>query len=645
MRPPWPRLRRRRVSRRIGAALPAAARRARAAIAPALLVAAVALVFARGLDAPFVFDDVHAIVENPHLRQLWPPTSALSAPAESSLSGRPLASLSFALDYAVGGLDPRGYRVTNVVLHALSALLLLALVRRTLATPSLAPRFGRDAGSLAPAIAALWALHPLQSESVAYVVQRTELLMGFFLLATVWAAARGFGSDRHRTAWFVVSALACVCGMASKEVMAAAPPIVLLYDRGFVSGSFRSAIRRHGGLYAGLAAGWVGLALLSDPSQRSASVGFHHGVSALRYLWTQAGVVLWYLRLVFWPHPLVIAYDWPIAARFSEAAPQVVVASALALATLVALARRAALGFAGAWFFLILAPTSSLLPIVTEVAAERRMYLPLAAVVACVVLAAQRGAAAVVARPAARRTALRAMLATLGVAAALALSARTVARLAHYRSAEALWSATLEHVPGHRQAHDMHFEIARDLARRGRLGDAASHYALALARRPDFFEAWANLANLRAQQGRLEEAISAYERAHSLAPGHAEIEVSLGLAHGRAGRTLAAQEHLEAALKLAPEHGIAHVALARISLRRGESARALRHAQRAVAALPADAEAWSTLGQALSAAGRHEEALAGFDEALRLDPENRGAKLRRLETQVVLQGRTAPGAE
>ena len=125
-----------------------------------------------------------------------------------------------------------------------------------------------------------------------------------------------------RTAWPLVRGrvAACAVGMGAKEVMATAPVVVLLYDRTFLSGSFRKAFRRRGALYLGLAATWAVLGAILLLYKGSGAAGF--GITAVtpwRYALTQPGVILHYLQLSFWPQPLCLDYSWPFATTFHEA--------------------------------------------------------------------------------------------------------------------------------------------------------------------------------------------------------------------------------------------------------------------------------------------------------------------------------------
>jgi hypothetical protein len=176
--------------------------------------------------------------------------------------------------------------------------------------------------------------------------------------------------------------------MASKESMVTAPLMILLFDWTFVFESFASAWRARWRLYVALAGTWVLLAALMWQGPRSRSTGFSTGVTPWTYLLNQAQLVVHYLRLTFWPSGLVILYGNPRALTIGDVWPQALVIVALLAAVVAVFVWRPKIGFLGVWFFITLAPTSSFVPIATEVGAERRMYLPLAAIVVLVVVGA-----------------------------------------------------------------------------------------------------------------------------------------------------------------------------------------------------------------------------------------------------------------
>ena len=236
----------------------------------------------------------------------------LQSPAATG-TRRPLVCLTLALNYALGGLEPWSYHVVNLAIHACAALVLFGIVRRTLQGPRLRERFGTPANGLAAAIAILWAVHPMQTESVTYVIQRMESLMGLFLLLTLYCVIRGHDSPR-RLWWFAGAVACCALGMATKEGMATAPIIVLLYDRVFLADSWADLSHKRSRLYIGLAATWLILIslIVVNKARGGTLLGFP-AVSWWRYAQNQFGATAHYFRLAFWPDRLCIDYGWQIS--------------------------------------------------------------------------------------------------------------------------------------------------------------------------------------------------------------------------------------------------------------------------------------------------------------------------------------------
>ena len=177
---------------------------------------------------------------------------ALNITHGATVGGRPLLHVSLALNHALSGPAVWSYHAANLVIHVLAALALFGVARRTLQRTPLAPQ----AFPAAWFTALLWTLHPLQTESVTYVVQRAESLCGLLYLAALYGFIRGSGSgsDRRGRAWLAASVAAAWLGAATKEVMATAPLLILLHDRAFVAGSFRAAWRARRGRGARAAA-------------------------------------------------------------------------------------------------------------------------------------------------------------------------------------------------------------------------------------------------------------------------------------------------------------------------------------------------------------------------------------------------------
>ncbi|HEX2853856.1 MAG TPA: tetratricopeptide repeat protein [Opitutaceae bacterium] len=505
------------------------------------LIIAVGIVYANTLRTPFLFDDADAILNNPTIQRLasW---DVLKPPSDgSATTGRPLVNLSFAINYSLSGENVWSYHAFNGVIHAFAGLALMALIRRTLLTEVLRERFGRNAQALAFFCALLWLVHPLQTESVTCIAQRTESLCGLFYLLTFYAFARGANASvaeaRMRTRWLGASVFFCLLGMGSKEVMVTAPLLVLLYDRTFFSGSFGTALRTRTAFHGALALTWLLLLslVLIGGGQRGVAAGHGLGVSGWSYLLKQCEAIVLYLKLSFWPSPLVLDYGTKVTGSIGEVWWQGLIVLGLLGVTGWALRRRPVIGFAGAWFFLILAPSSSFVPLVTQTVAEHRMYLPLAAIVVLVVMAAYR------------HFGTKAW--TILGAGAAGFAMLTVVRNHDYRSALGIWNDTVNKNPGSARAQA---NLGVELFRIGRGEDAIARFEQAIRLRPDHVSAHYNLGVALLDRARATEAISEFESAIRLAPDHPDARLNLGNALVLAKRTAEAVPHFEAALALRP---------------------------------------------------------------------------------------------
>lgn len=587
-----------------------------------VVVAAGLLAYHNSFQGPFIYDDVPSIPGNPHIRHLWPIWQAMSAPPGSPVAGRPVVCLTLALNYAWGGLNVWGYHAFNLTIHLVSALVLFGILRRTFQGEKLRDRFGAVAVWLAGAIALIWEVHPLQTESVTYIVQRTESLMGLFLLLTLYGVLRSSQSSRPRV-WQAAAIVSCALGMGSKEVMVSAPLIVLLYDRVFLASSFRELWQRHRGLYAGLAGTWLMLAGLVVMTPREMTGFGMENLTAWNYLKTEAGVLVYYLRLGLWPHPLVIDYsDWPVTGSLKDGFVSGLAVAVLLGATVWAFRRRPWIGFLGAWFFLILAPTSSFMPSVGEVAAERRMYLPLAAVVALVVGGGWRVLAGLSGdRPGVRPTE-RLAAATL-LAVVLTLSWLTLRRNEDYRSDVSIWSSVVAHRPHNTRAL---VNLGTALMRSGRADEALARYEAAARIDPNNSDAQFNLGLTLAGRNQLDAALVHLKEAVRIVPRSAFARYNLGAVLAQRGDLAAASQHLAESLQIDSGNAGAHDALGSVLAQQGKLAEAEQEFNKALRLQPDYAEAQANLGFALAQLGRQDEAVRHWETAVRLDPKQEKAR-------------------
>ena len=595
-----------------------------------LVVAAGLLAYFNSFTGPFIYDDVLSIRDNPTIRHLWPIWRALSPPHEGGITveGRPLVNLSLAVNYALGGYNVWGYHAFNLAIHILAGLTLLGVVRRTLLQPGLRERFGTMADELAAATAVIWVVHPLQTESVTYIVQRAESIMGLCYLLTLYCFIRGaewtptetglWGPRPRR--WYGLSVAACALGMASKEVMVSAPVMVLLYDRAFVSGTFKEAWRRRRSLYLALAGTWILLGFLLAGGQLPATSrnAERVGLSWWQYLAAEPGVVLYYLRLSVWPHPLCFDYyGSPVAGTWTTVLPAAVVVVILLGATVWAWRTNPARphmgpawGFVGAWFFLILAPSSSVIPLDSP-AYEHRMYLPLAAVVMLVVagvygLAALRG-----------WLGGRCSMAAMAVLA-IGLGSLTWRRNQDYRSELAIWQDTVAKRPESPRAHD---SLGTALFHAGRLAEATGQFERALQLKPDYANAHYNLGLALRQAGKVREAIEQWEQVVRIRPEDAEAHYNLGNALHKLGQATEAIAQYKRALQLKPDNAEAHYNLGVTLWEAGQIEDAIGQYEAALRSKPDYAEAHNNLGITLMRLGRPAEAVGHYEQALRIEPD------------------------
>ena len=597
----------------------------------AAIVAVILAAYSNSFRGPFVIDDQASVVQNPDIRDLTRLDRVLAPRSDSPVAGRPLVNLTFAADYALHELEVTGYHVTNLAWHVACALLLFGVVRRTLTLPSMPPAIAADAPDAALAVALVWGVHPLTTEVVDYLSQRTESMMAFFLLLTVYAAIRSEASPGRR--WHALAIVACLAGTVCKETIAVAPVLVALYDRVYLYPSWREAARARGSLYLGLAASWLVLGGIVLSGPRAAVSGFSSGVSPWTYLLNQAVIVVDYLRLSLWPSGLVVLYGWPETLTLGDVLPYALGVVALLAITLVALVRMPRLGYLGAWFFIALAPTSSVVPIATEVGAERRMYLPLMALVVLAVLGVAAVLRAALGTAPERRRAARVAAAVLLAVSVAGLAALTVRRTAEYASPLTLARTAVERRPTavahhllgeHLALAGQSAEAEKELRAAIALGDSRARYQLGalLLNAQRFREAASELEAFVATAG-------VPQRLRWLEPPLLEVLSSrLRLAQvyavDRRWADTAAQARL--VLEVAPRHPEA-LRLLGLALSGAQLfPEAVAVLREYLAVRPADATARSNLAIALIATGRLDDAVGELTRAVETEPGNANAR-------------------
>ncbi len=647
------------------------------------------VVWHSSLSGAFLFDDHGRIIGNASLERLRPLSTHLG-------TSRPLVTLSLAINHALGGTNPWGYHVVNVGVHLFAALLLFGIIRRTFdriasdrnaldgkapalssppapvpvvstssgkapALPSLAapPSSSRSIGEtvrraapwLAFAAAALWMAHPLQTQSVTYVIQRAESMMGMFYLLTLYCVIRGATATVGRVinwtyCWYAAAVLACLAGMGCKEVMITAPFMVLLYDRIFLSGSFAATLRRRWLLYLSLFATTIlvfthgaGAGALTGESAAQDNVGFGvPGLTGWQYPLTQPEVILRYLRLAFRPTGLILDHDWPFAKRLTDVLVPGIVLLALLVLSALLLWKRPRLGYLAAWFFLILAPTSSFVPIKDPIF-EHRMYLSLAAVIVATVLLGHWVLHVIHARLEPKSATRVAAGAVLLLAPLSALGIATIRRNRVYHSPLAMWQDVADKQANSARAHN---NLGHAFFEQDRLDEAIAEYRRAFELDPTLRGPGENLADMRERfrEGALDllsagdkaGAVEWFRRADAASPGDIRVTINLANALSDLERRDEAIETLRRGLSAAGPGAPANLrAMAHYNLGNGllgaeRRQEAIAEYRKAIEADPTYANGFYGLGWVMQLEQRYNEAVEAYGKALELDPGHAKAR-------------------
>lgn len=573
---------------------------------PLLILLFGVLAYANSFQGTFVFDDSRAILDNSRIRHVLPHGRT------EWFGWRPFAVMTFALNYATGRLNPADYHATNLLIHLTAGLLLYGVVRRTLMLPRMADRFGRHAAQIAFSSSAIWTVHPLTTSSVTYICQRYESLMGMFYLLALYCVICGNSSPRRRW-WYVLAIVACMLGISSKEVAITAPVLILVYDRIFLSQSFRETFSRRWQLYTGLAGTWVvfGLLMSTAASVLCSIMSTGEGLPSISYALTQCEVVAHYLRLSIWPYPLCMDYDWPAVGQVWDAIPSLMLMCTLGLATLLALRCCPPAGFLGLWFFVILSPTSSLVTI-SDYAFEQRMYLPLASVVTGVVagfydLLNRLSCKGVVSQRPGR------LLATgIPLVAIIILAFATYCRNRVYYSEEATWRDVIEKRPHNLRAYD---NLATVLYSNHRHEEAIKCCAEMLNRLPDL-ENIEHCEILRREgkpgEENLFQKVFFYSGAHN----------TIGLALCAQGKFEEAMEHFKEGVRLAPGNYRAQSNLASMLFKLGRTDEAIMNWNEVLKIMPGDPNTHRCLAEAFLSLGNVAAAVERYNTVLELRPDD-----------------------
>jgi protein O-mannosyl-transferase len=596
-----------------------------------LLVLLAGLVaYGNTLHVPFVFDDHSSIVDNPVIKNLDNFLASLDGYRYNPR--RVIGYLTFALNYRFGGLDVFGYHLVNLGIHLAASLLVYTFILILAQTPYLrGSRLVPHGRPLALLCGLLFAVHPLQTQAVTYVVQRlASLASTFYLLAMVlYGAARlrqvrdGRLGSPQALLYFCGALFAALSAVHTKEIAFTLPFMLILFEALF----FPATARKQTGFFLGaavvLALGAIVVAhdprplgqLLSDVD---ASLIESSALSRTEYLFTQFRVIATYLRLLILPVSQNLDYDYPAARSLFEAP---VLAAAMLLFAMIGsglwLLKRGRTGddpglilpaFGIFWFFLCLAVESSIIPI-SDVIFEHRLYLPSVGVITAIVSLAFLFGQRVPARSAVM----------LGTATVVAMAVITWQRNRVWADGVTLWQDVIAKSPGKARPRN---ELGKVYFDQGRYPEAIAQYRAAIAITPEFLPARNNLGAAYQKSGDLDAAIAQYQFVLDREPSRTETRNNLGSAYDRKGMLDQAISEFEGALKAKPDYAAAHNNLGAAYRKKGRFDEAIAQYRAALRLKPDYASAYNNLGIAYAVMGRLDDAVQQMETALRLQPEN-----------------------
>jgi hypothetical protein len=553
-------------------------------VAAVVILVTAAVLYGFTLPFPMVFDDDIYLVKNPLVQDAKnfgyfkhftafvtnPEVRAIDPDLTVNFVLRPVTYLTFYANFAQAGFDPRGFRLVNIVIHAANALLLFGFLRLLLrASPKAAHLTPGSAGLISLATALVFLVHPLQTESVTFIVQRfTSLATCFYLLTLLThLRARQARSPGAARAWRVASVVALVTGMFAKENVFTAPVMLVLIDYLVMGDSLKIASRR--ALPQLLCLPIIPLMLLlisyaqgqaAQSTGRVLNIVNYNQDSPLNYALSQLSVIVTYLRLMLVPKGLNLDPDFPVSTSFWQ--PRVLLSFTL-LAGLLAGTWwwyrrrqnevRAALICCGViWFFVGLGIESSVVPL-PDLMAEHRSYLStigvFLALVCAVDLLRTRYAGRSWINPVVG-AGLALWVVSLGVA--------TIYRNNTWRSDISIWENSVANSP--RKARPW-FNLAGAYFSHGRLPDAAEATRKVIALEPRWVDAYINLGTIENHLGQHEAALATSQRGLKLAPKRCELYYGKALAYARLRQYPECVAAAHEVLALKPTYRKAHLLL------------------------------------------------------------------------------------
>lgn len=592
-------------------------------VAFGLIAVMVLIAYSNTFTASFHFDDTHSIVENPYIKRV-----ALENIKYLLSANRPVVNLTLMLNYQLSGLNVVGWHMFNIAVHIANAFFVYLLIFNTMNMPLFGKKYEESAKRLALFGALLFGVHPIQTESVTYIITRTELVTTFFYLATVLLFIKGVRANRF--AYFIGAFFTSLCAMGSKEWAVTLPAVLFLYDVLFLSGGRIAPALSRWKAYVLIALPWgvaaYTLALISTGG--SPSVGFGvstvSGITPGTYLLTSLDVLWTYVRLLFLPINQNLDYDYPISRTLFEFPTLLsLIGHIVVVSAVFRLYKKKGwtlIPFGVAWFYITLSPVQSFVPII-DVIFEHRLYLPsIGFFIAFIAgyeglfdwLQGKQAVMAKGARPLIYRTKGFALI--LFIPIVLLLTTATCQRNRVWQDDFTLWADSVKKSPD--KARPLS-NLGKAYTEKGMVAEAIAACQKALKIDPDYAIAYNNLGNAYDKKGMAEEAIAEFQAVLKIDPGNAIARFNLGSIYYKKGLVDEAIAEYQKALKVNPNFVIAHNNLGNIYDKKGMVEEAIAEFQAALKIDPGNAMARFNLGNIYYKKGLVKEAIAEYQKPQR----------------------------
>jgi tetratricopeptide (TPR) repeat protein len=557
-------------------------------------------VFGQTLSHQFInFDDDRYVYKNPVVDQgvtfkgfVWAFTSI------DSDNWHPLTWLSHMLDCQLYGLNPAGHHLTNVLLHTATVIALFLILRE------MTGALWRSAF-----VAAVFAIHPLRVESVAWVAERKDVLSGLFFMLTLGAYLH-YARKAWSLARYSLVAFLFALGLMSKPMLVTLPLVLLLLDywplQRMESQRLSRLILEKIPFLALSAAACVATLLAQK-------IAVHWGEAFPVSLLVENALVacVIYLRQMIYPAGLAVFHPFPHhGLPFWEVALAVTLLTGLSAVAWGWRRRQPWLLVGWLWYLLMLVPVIGIIQVGGQAHADRYTYLPQTGI--------YMGLTWLATDYALKWQIKRTTLGCLMMGTILVLMACAWQETGYWRNSETLWTRTLDCTTDNDLAH---YNLGVALGQKEQFKDALVQYQSALKINPGYLDAQVNLGALLLKIGRVDDAIAVLQHTLQFAPGYAPAHHHLGNALLRKGRVDDAIAEYQKALQTRPDYAEAHNNLGNALLQKGRTDEAISHYQQALDAAPDYAEACYNLGNALQQKGQLDQAIAYFQKAVQIKPD------------------------